>query len=218
LSDVNPSVEALRRLSAEQLVELLDRLDPADPALTELDIDAIAESIDPRGLSTENFARLLAQLDRLADNGGDVDFARMRSQTFARIVTGASSDQLQEIMVRPKLRKRVLDEIFGRMGRHFRADRAGSTTAVVHWRFSESGDGGGDYDRYETIIENGACVVNAGRTRDARVTITLPPADFLRLITRNASGPVLFMTGKLRIKGDLAFAAGLAGLFDLPQR
>ncbi|HEX4703571.1 MAG TPA: SCP2 sterol-binding domain-containing protein, partial [Pseudonocardiaceae bacterium] len=30
------------------------------------------------------------------------------------------------------------------------------------------------------------------------------------------SGAVLFMTGKLKIKGDLGFAAGLTSLFDIP--
>ncbi|MFD1048182.1 SCP2 sterol-binding domain-containing protein, partial [Kibdelosporangium lantanae] len=59
--------------------------------------------------------------------------------------------------------------------------------------------------------------VSRAMTRDARVTITMPPQDFLRLITSNASAPVLFMTGKLRIRGDLAFAAGMLGLFDLPK-
>ncbi len=33
----------------------------------------------------------------------------------------------------------------------------------------------------------------------------------------DASAPVLFMTGKLKIRGDLAFAAGLTGYFHLPR-
>ena len=68
-----------------------------------------------------------------------------------------------------------------------------------------------------TVIEHGTCVSHRERTREPRVTITAHPADFLRLITRNASGPVLFMTGKVKINGDLGFAAGLTTLFDLPR-
>ena len=49
------------------------------------------------------------------------------------------------------------------------------------------------------------------------MTITLSPYDFLRLITAHASAPVLFMTGRLKVRGDLAFAASLMTLFDLPR-
>jgi putative sterol carrier protein len=219
MSDVSLSGDALRRMSAEQLIALLDRLHPGDPGVADLDVDAIGQAVDPRTLSTQDFVGLLTQLDRLADEGADVDLGRMRATTFAKMISRATTDQAQELMSRPKLRKRILDEIFSRMSTHLRADRAANTKAVVHWRFAtgKTGIDGPDYDRYETIIENGTCVVNPAKTRDPRVTITINPTDFLRLITRNASGPVLFMTGKLRAKGDLAFATSLTGLFDLPR-
>ena len=47
--------------------------------------------------------------------------------------------------------------------------------------------------------------------------MTLTPADFLKLATGNASAPVLFMTGKLKVKGDLGFAAGFMSLFNIPK-
>ncbi len=59
--------------------------------------------------------------------------------------------------------------------------------------------------------------MNRESTREPRVTITLSPLDFVRLITRTASAPMLFVTGKVKVKGDLGFAAGLTGLFDLPR-
>jgi putative sterol carrier protein len=148
--------------------------------------------------------------------GADVDLRRMDANTFARLISRASTDQVRAALDRPELRTRILNEIFRRMADHLRADRAARTRAVVHWRLTD-GTGDGGYDRYETVIEDGACVVHDRPTRDARVTITLHPVDFLRLITNNASGPVLFMTGKLKINGDLGFAAGLTSLFDLPR-
>jgi putative sterol carrier protein len=102
------------------------------------------------------------------------------------------------------------------MTAHLRIERARDVDAVVQWRFS-GGTGEGGYDRYETVIAGGACKVGREMTSDPRVTITMPPHEFLRLITSNASAPVLFMTGKLKIRGDLAFAAGMLGLFDLPK-
>jgi putative sterol carrier protein len=88
--------------------------------------------------------------------------------------------------------------------------------AVVHWRFTE-GSGQGGYDRYESVISRGECSTGRDKTAEPRVTITVGPYDFLRLITSHASAPVLFMTGKLKVRGDLAFAAGMMGLFDLPR-
>ena len=41
--------------------------------------------------------------------------------------------------------------------------------------------------------------------------------DFLKLVTGNANGPILFTTGKLKISGDLVFAAQIAGMFKIPR-
>jgi putative sterol carrier protein len=206
----------LSALPPDRLVELLEGMTPDHPGLADLDINVIGQVIDPRAISRDQFVRLLASLDRLAGLGADVDLKRMDANTFARLISRASTDQVQAALGRPELRTRILNEIFRRMADHLRTDRAARTRAVVHWRLT-GGMGEGGYDRYETVIEDGVCVVHDRSTRDARVTITLHPVDFLRLITNNASGPVLFMTGKLKINGDLGFAAGLTSLFDMPR-
>jgi hypothetical protein len=210
------SAEALGRLTPDQLADLLDGLDAAHPGLADLDVEVVGRLVDPRKLSVQRFVRLLAALDRLARQGADVDLSKLDATTFARIITRASSSQLQGIMAVSDLRTRVLDEVFRRMGDHLRHDRAAHASAVVHWWLT-GGLGDGGYDRYETIIEHGTCVAHRESTRDPRATITLHPADFLKLITHNSSGPVLFMTGKLKVNGDLGFAAGLTSLFDLPR-
>jgi putative sterol carrier protein len=155
----------------------------------------------------------MAEIDEVLDGP---DWGQVDAQTFATIVTNATTDQLKTIFGQPAWRTRVLAEIFRRMGEHLRADRAAHVTAVVHWRLTGGADPDG-HDRYETVIEGGTCTVNREWTRDPRVTITLSPIDFVRLITQNASAPMLFVTGKVKVKGDLGFAAGLTGLFDLPR-
>jgi putative sterol carrier protein len=208
------SVEAIGKLSPSELVMLIDRLEPTDDGLAGVDIDAIAQLIDPSKLQGDEFVRLISGLQRLA--GASVDLSKMGPQTFARLIAGAGKDQLEDVLARPELRKLILGEIFRRMQLHLRQDRARDVEAVVHWRFS-NGTGEDGYDRYETVISNGTCTVNREMTGQSRVTITMPPHDFIRLITSNASAPVLFMTGKLKLRGDLAFAAGMLGLFDLPK-
>jgi putative sterol carrier protein len=208
------SVEAIGRLSPGELVTLVAQLDPTDPALADVDVDAIAQLIDPNKLDGSEFVRLIGALQRLS--GAMVDLTRMGPQTFARLIANAGKDHIEEILARPELRDLILGEIFRRMQIHLRKDKAKDVEAVIHWRFS-GGAGEDGYDRYETVISGGTCTVNRDMTATSRVTITMPPNEFLRLITSNASAPVLFMTGKLKLRGDLAFAAGMLSLFDLPQ-
>ncbi|MBP2321945.1 putative sterol carrier protein [Kibdelosporangium banguiense] len=208
------SVEAIGKLSPSELVLLIDRLEPADDGLADVDIDAIAKMIDPDKLKGDEFVRLISGLQRLS--AASIDLSRMGPQTFARPIANAGKGQLEDVLDRPELRNLILSEIFRRMQLHLRQDRARDVDAVVHWRFS-NGTGEDGYDRYETVISNGTCTVNREMSAPSRVTITMPPNEFVRLITSNASAPVLFMTGKLKLRGDLAFAAGLLTLFDLPK-
>jgi putative sterol carrier protein len=162
------------------------------------------EDIDPKKLGKDEFADLLDRFD-----GAELDFTQIDPQNFARIISRASKDQIETVMARPALRVRVLDEVFRRMEAHFRADRAGATKAVVHFHIVD--------DVYEVIIEDASCSINKDPSREARASVTLTPADFLKLATGNASAPVLFMTGKLKVKGDLGFAAGFMSLFNIPK-
>lgn len=216
MADIDLSVEAIGKLSPSQLVELLERLDPADEALQQIDVDAIARAIDPTQLRDGEFVSLLGSVDRLAGAGAGVDLSTMGARTFAGLIGRASKEQLQEVLARPELRILILDEIFRRMQEHLRVERARSVDAVVHWRFS-GGSGEDGYDRYASVISGGTCSTSREASAEPRVTITMSPYDFLRLITSNASAPVLFMTGKLKVRGDLAFAASMMGLFDLPR-
>ncbi|QFZ23822.1 SCP2 sterol-binding domain-containing protein [Saccharothrix syringae] len=210
---IDLSTEAIAKLSPQELISTLKRVDPADPALKDVDIDVIARGIDPKKLAEDEFADLLAALGALADGGADLDLAKMDPQNFARIISRASKGQVEAVTSRPGLRERVLDEVFRRMEAHFRGDRAGATRAVVHFHLT----GKSPEDLYEVVIEDATCRIGKSPTRDPRASVTLGPVEFLKLATGNASAPVLFMTGKLKVKGDLGFAAGFMSLFNIPK-
>ena len=53
--------------------------------------------------------------------------------------------------------------------------------------------------------------------KEPRVTLRIGPVDFLKLVSGNANGPMLFMSGKLKIEGDLMFAATMTSLFRIPK-
>jgi putative sterol carrier protein len=112
-------------------------------------------------------------------------------------------------------RGKILDEIFSRFPQQFRADRAGGTNAVIHWIIGGRADGG--TDTYEVVIADGACTVSPSPQADPKLAVTVGGVEFLNLITGNANPMMMFMTGKLKAKGDLGLAANLANLFDLPR-
>ena len=142
-----------------------------------------------------------------------IDTSAVDPEEFAKNISKASNDDLKAAMSSP-LRPTILNEIFSRMEEHFRADQAGNVDAVIHWRI-----GGGPNDsenRYEVVVRNGALSYTDEPSEEPRVTFKMDGATFLKLVTGNASGPMLFMTGKLKIEGDMMFAPQVQSLFKIP--
>ena len=142
------------------------------------------------------------------------EFASVDPARFAELVKGASRDQLAELMAGPD-RSKILDEIFRRFPTQFRADRAGDTNAVIHWHIGGRPDGVDDH--FEVVVADGQCTISGAPAAEPSLTVTLGGAEFLQLLSGSANPMMLFMTGKLKAKGDLALAANLANLFDLPK-
>jgi putative sterol carrier protein len=142
------------------------------------------------------------------------DFGSVDPEQFAQLVKSASSDQLKTI-VQGDERGKVLDAIFARMPTLFRADRAGSTNAVIHWNVGDRPDGG--VDTYELVIANGACTLSPEPANDPKLSLTVGAVDFLKIVSGNGNPMMLFMQGKLKAKGDLGLAANIANLFDIPK-
>jgi putative sterol carrier protein len=132
---------------------------------------------------------------------------------FAKSVATTPDEQLAEGM-RSGLRGQILGEIFRRMEEHFDASKAQGVDAVLHWKITGGPDD--SVDHYEAVIRDGACRVTDQPSQSPRVSFTLGGVEFLKLVTGNIDGPRLFMTGGLKIEGDLMFAAQVAGLFKVP--
>jgi putative sterol carrier protein len=135
---------------------------------------------------------------------------------LAAMVSQASDADLQEGMSDPNGRKLVLDEVFKRMADHVEPRQVEGVDAVVHFKITDA-PGGGD-DVYEVVIKEGTVSVSEeASTEKPRVTITIAPLHFLKLVTGQQSGPVLFMTGKLKLGGDVMFASRLTSFFRIPS-
>ena len=140
--------------------------------------------------------------------------ATIGPKEFAQLVKATPDAKIAEVMA-GEGRSKILDEVFNRMPTLFRADRAGATQAVIHWNIT--GGPAGSTDSYETVIENGACTVTNQPVREPKLTMTMDPVTFLKVVSGDGNPMMLFMTGKIKAKGDLGLAANVAKLFDLPK-
>jgi putative sterol carrier protein len=109
----------------------------------------------------------------------------------------------------------LLRQIFRRMDKQLDRAKSRDADAVLHWEIGGRPDG--EVDRWQVVIRDGHA--RAGRKLDEEPTVKLmlDGDQFLRLVTGLATAPELFLSGKLRVEGDLMMAAGLAGLFRIPQ-
>lgn len=179
--------------------------------MAEIDIN----DIDPRRLSSEEFARLLGSAREGGADSPHGDISEMSPQAFARLIKRASQQQLAAVMGDPSLRGAVLDEIFRRMEDQFRADKAPRKDSAIHWRITGGPDG--EPDVYETWLADGACSVSSEPAHEPRATLTMSGEQFLKLASGNGSPTTMFMTGKLKLDGDIGFAANLTNMFNIPK-
>ena len=107
----------------------------------------------------------------------------------------------------------VLGQVFAGMADSFNPAKAAGQQATVQYEISAP-DG---THEWAMRIADGTCEVEQGRAESPRVTIRMGLGDFLQLITGKANGMQLFMTGKLKVAGDLFFAQTYQGWFDRPQ-
>ena len=67
---------------------------------------------------------------------------------------------------------------------------------------------------YTVKVQDNTCDVEKGTAApDARVTLGLSVADYMRLISGNLDGMQAFMQGKLKLKGDMMFASQIQRMF-----
>lgn len=140
--------------------------------------------------------------------------ASLGPKEFAQLVKTTPDAKIAEVMG-SDARGKILDEVFNRMPTLFRADRAGATQAVIHWIIT--GGTGGASDTHETVIENGTCTVTSAPVREPKLAMTMDPVTFLKVVSGDGNPMMMFMTGKIKAKGDLGLAAQVAKLFDIPK-
>lgn len=79
------------------------------------------------------------------------------------------------------------------------------------YQFDLSGDGGG---KWQVSIDDGKCEVKEGAHPQPSITISMTAQDYLDMLSGKLNGQVAFMSGKLRISGDMGLALKMQTLFQ----
>ena len=104
----------------------------------------------------------------------------------------------------------TVKESFDAMPSRFRSDKATGTSAVI--QYDVSGEGGGTWN---AVIKDWACAVSPGAAQNPNLTLQISAQDWLDMLSGKQSGQMLFMSGKLKIKGDMGLAMKLGSMFSM---
>lgn len=129
-------------------------------------------------------------------------------EELAAMIQGKSDDEITAGVADLGTDK-VLGGIFDFMATQFQPDKAGGQSAVIGWDItSPEGTHG-----YQLKVADGTCTASSSREEAARVTLGMALPDFLRFITGQLDGMQAFMTGKLKLSGDMMFAQSMQAWF-----
>lgn len=92
----------------------------------------------------------------------------------------------------------TLAELFENMPARFQSDKAADTNMTL--LFDLTGDGGGQWNIH---IADGKLAVNEGGAADPTATVKMDAADFQAMSNGSLNPMMAFMTGKVKVEGDL---------------
>jgi putative sterol carrier protein len=102
----------------------------------------------------------------------------------------------------------TVKEFFEKMPSQFQSSKAGQMTAT--YQFDITGEGGG---KWFATIEKGALTVGEGQAEKPNITLTVSGKDWMDIASGKLDGQMAFLTGKLKIAGDMSLAMKLKSLF-----
>jgi putative sterol carrier protein len=100
----------------------------------------------------------------------------------------------------------TIQEIFASLTEKVTANPAKIATLNASYQFDLTGEGGGTY---HASFANGTYDIGEGALEAPGCTVTISAADFQALVAGKLNPTTAFMTGKLKIKGDMGLAMKL---------
>lgn len=106
----------------------------------------------------------------------------------------------------------VLDRVFDNMPRAFRPEKARGQSVAFQYVI-DTPDGAKEYF---VRLHDGTCETGRGTVDSPKLTMKVALPEFLRLITGQLNGTQAFLTGKIKLSGDIFYAAKFENWFERP--
>jgi putative sterol carrier protein len=103
------------------------------------------------------------------------------------------------------------DQVVEEMPRYFLPEKAGSTAAAI--QFDLTGESAGK--RFIKIAD-GHATAGQGEVENPNLTLIADSGDFVKIFTGGLDPTAAFMSGKLKIKGDMGLAIRMQSMFKRP--
>jgi putative sterol carrier protein len=102
-----------------------------------------------------------------------------------------------------------INEIFEKMPQAFVPEKAANLNVTIQLELT--GEGGGDW---VVKIANGTIAATPSRTSAPDLALTMAASDYIAL-SRGEANPIgLFMSGKIKLQGDMTLAMKFPEMFD----
>ena len=97
-------------------------------------------------------------------------------------------------------------DVFTEINNRLEADPSKAAGLDAVYAFDLSGDDGGEY---HIVLHDGKGKAGPGAPENPKITISMAADDFVDLATGKLDGTAAFMSGKLKVKGDMGLAMKL---------
>jgi putative sterol carrier protein len=101
-------------------------------------------------------------------------------------------------------------EVFNRIPELLNATAAQGLDAV--FQFEIAGSEGGSWN---VIVKDASCQVQEGTHGDPTVTLSMSAEDWVSMVNKELNPMQAFMSGKLKVSGDIMLAQRIPALFSL---
>jgi len=103
-------------------------------------------------------------------------------------------------------------QVIGAMPEYFQPEKAGNTNATI--QFDLSGEQAG---KWFLKVADGQASANEGQVENPTLTLLADGRDAVKIFTGKMDPTAAFMSGKLKVKGDMGLAMRMQSMFRRPS-
>ncbi len=103
------------------------------------------------------------------------------------------------------------DQVVKQMPEFFLPEKAGNTNASIQFDLS-----GANAGKWFVKIAGGSASSGEGEIESPNLTLLADSQDWVKIMTGQLDGTAAFMSGKLKIKGDMGLAIRMQSMFRRP--